>query len=246
MLVFPVLDLLRGQVVHGIAGRRRDYRPIRSILTPAVDPLAIAQVFRDHFGLTRLYLADLDAIAGEAPSLSLYTALQTLGFSLLIDAGMRTAVDAGPLLDAGIAGLVAGLETLASPEALAELVEVSGPEQLVFSLDLKDGQPLAAATWPAGDAGAIARAAIALGVRRILVLDLARVGTDDGPGTENICRQIKQSWPEVEVLAGGGVRGLHDLERLRRAGVDGVLVASALHDGRLRREDLTSYQSSSS
>ena len=80
--------------------------------------------------------------------------------------------------------------------------------------------------------------AIALGVRRVLVLDLARVGTNAGPGTDAFCKELKDSFPDVELLAGGGVRGREDLDRLRTSGVDGVLVATALHDGRLRRDEL--------
>jgi phosphoribosylformimino-5-aminoimidazole carboxamide ribotide isomerase len=238
MRIIPVLDLLRGQIVHAIAGRRHEYRPIRSTLTPSTGPLAVAEAFRDHFGLTTLYLADLDAIAGSPPSLTTYIALNNRGFGLLIDAGLRTAADAQPLCDAGLAAVVAGLETLAGPEALALLVKTVGAEHLIFSLDLKDGQPLVAAQWPVRDAAGLTGFAIEQGVRRLLVLDLARVGTGSGTGTEDFCQQIKQAWPEVEVLAGGGVRGREDLDRLRGRGVDGVLVASALHDGRLLREDL--------
>jgi phosphoribosylformimino-5-aminoimidazole carboxamide ribotide isomerase len=239
MRVFPVIDLMHGQVVHGIAGRRRGYQPIRSSLSAATNPLAIAEAFRDHFGLNFLYLADLDAISGAAPALATYIALQKAGFHLLVDAGLRTPTDAQPLLDAGVAGVVAGLETLAGPHMLTALVASVGPERLVFSLDLKERRPLGAAAWPARDAIAIANHAIGLGVRRLLVLDLARVGRGGGTGTEDICRQLKKAWPDVEVLAGGGVSGSEDLRRLRLCGVDGVLVASALHDGRLRREDLS-------
>ena len=64
MDVFAVLDLMQGQVVRGIAGRRREYQPICSRLTPSAAPLDVACGFRDHFGLTNLYLADLDAIGG--------------------------------------------------------------------------------------------------------------------------------------------------------------------------------------
>ena len=46
----------------------------------------------------------------------------------------------------------------------------------------------------------------------------------------------------MEVFAGGGVRDLADLGRLRQCGVAGVLVASALHDGRLRPEQLQALQ----
>jgi HisA/HisF family protein len=238
MRIFPVIDLLHGQVVHGVAGRRQSYQPIRSSLTPATDPLAIAEAFRAHFGLTCLYLADLDAIDGAAPALVTYTALQRAGFRLLIDAGLRTATAAQPLLDAGVAGVIAGLETLASPDELAELVHQAGAARVVFSLDLKNGQPLAAGTWSVMEPSKIAARAIALGVRRVLVLDLARVGTNAGPGTDAFCKELKDSFPDVELLAGGGVRGREDLDRLRTCGVDGVLVASALHDGRLRRDEL--------
>jgi phosphoribosylformimino-5-aminoimidazole carboxamide ribotide isomerase len=238
MQILPVLDLMHGQVVRGVGGRRHEYRPIISPLINSADPLAVAQAFRDHFGLTLLYLADLDAIAGSPPSIALFGALQDHGFTFLVDAGLRTAQDARPLLDASVAGVVAGLETLTGPDALRDLVQILGPERLVFSLDLKDGQPLAAVAWPDADCNAVARLAIAQGVRRILVLDLARVGQGGGTGTEGFCRELKRAWPDVEVLAGGGVRDRDDLARLRHASVDGVLIASALHDGRLRRADL--------
>jgi uncharacterized protein related to proFAR isomerase len=44
--------------------------------------------------------------------------------------------------------------------------------------------------------------------------------------------------PDVEIIAGGGVRGIEDLRRLKKKGIRGVLLASALHDGILRRKDL--------
>ena len=45
--------------------------------------------------------------------------------------------------------------------------------------------------------------------------------------------------PDVELVAGGGIRGVEDLLRLAEAGCDAVLVASALHDGRITIEDLS-------
>src|SRR5256886_15295063 len=99
MRILPVLDLMHGQVVRGIAGRRHEYRPIRSPLTTSAVPLAVARAFREHFGLIELYLADLDAIAGSPPALGTYADLQNDEFKLLIDAGLRSAADAAPLLE---------------------------------------------------------------------------------------------------------------------------------------------------
>lgn len=231
MRVVPVLDLKAGVVVRGIAGRRDEYRPWISPLANSSDPCAIAQVFRDRFGLKELYLADLDAIAGNKPEITLYQKLKNLGFSLWVDAGLRKVADAVPL-DA-VERPVAGLETLSHPDVLLEL----GPS-VVFSLDLKNGRPLISSPhWPT-DAWSIVETVLARGVSRVLILDLAQIGTQAGPTTADFCRRIKKHAPNVEVATGGGVRGRHDLQLLHDAGVDVVLVASALHEGKLDREDL--------
>ena len=73
---------------------------------------------------------------------------------------------------------------------------------------------------------------MALGITRLIVLDLARVGGGFGAGTEGLCRDIASTYPHVEVFAGGGIAGPEDLQRLEACGVRGALVASALHDGR--------------
>ena len=76
----------------------------------------------------------------------------------------------------------------------------------------------------------------AAGVERAIVLDLAAVGIGGGTPHLDFCRQWKGSAASMEIITGGGVRGVDDLVELRDAGVDGVLVASALHDGRLDRD----------
>ena len=95
------------------------------------------------------------------------------------------------------------------------------------------------AKWRTADAFGVAAQAIDLGVRRVLVLDLARVGVGTGTGTEALCARLTAAFPHVEISAGGGVRGVDDLRLLRNSGVQNVLVASALHDGRLTPNDLT-------
>jgi phosphoribosylformimino-5-aminoimidazole carboxamide ribotide isomerase len=84
------------------------------------------------------------------------------------------------------------------------------------------------------DALGLARRVVELGVRTLIVLDLARVGTGSGTGTEPLVRAIRGEFPDVELIAGGGVKTWADVDRLGEAGADAVLVASALHDGTLR------------
>ena len=246
MQIIPVIDLMGGLVVRGIAGRRHEYRPIKSRLCDDATPAAVGAALRSHFGFREAYVADLDSIAGADPAWSAYEELGRLGYSLRLDAGAATADQARRIAEFRggklFSAVVVGLESLASPTALAEMLASVGAERLVFSLDLKSQTPLTAAeAWRGLDALAIAGEALRLGVRRFIVLDLAQVGMSAGVGTEPLCRQLRALDAEMEIVAGGGVRGLRDLESLAAAGCDGALVASALHDGRLTAAMLGGY-----
>lgn len=240
--VVPVLDVKHGVAVHAIGGERAHYRPLRSVLHPGSEPLGLACAYREALGLNELYLADLDAIAGAPADLRLYSGLRSLGIHSWVDAGLRDASSLGPLLDAGVGTVVAGLETLRGPEALADMVQRVGPDRLVFSLDLRRGAALVAEEAPWGDPDplAIAERALALGVRRLLLLDLARVGRGQGTGTGPLLSALIAAHPGAELAVGGGVSGPSDLQSLAAAGAAGVLVGSALHDGRIGREAIAS------
>jgi phosphoribosylformimino-5-aminoimidazole carboxamide ribotide isomerase len=233
----PVIDLLGGRVVRGVAGRRDEYRPIQSRLIDSTQPRVIAQALIEHFLPARFYIADLDAIAGAPPAWRIYSELQGLGADLWIDAGVRSPAEAVALADAAIDGIVCGLETVPGPQELGEILAAIGAERVIFSLDLKCGEPMSiGASWPPS-AFVVAQTVIGLGIRRLIVLDLARVGTGVGTGTEELCERIIEANPDIELYAGGGIRGPEDLQRLAACGVRGALVASALHDGSITRAD---------
>lgn len=243
MIILPVLDLQKGVVVRGVGGRRHEYRPVRSCLTSSAAPVDVAEAFRQQLGLSELYLADLDAIAGGRPARELYATLQERGFKLWVDAGLGTAAQAAELAECGVDSLIAGLETLAGPAELTALCQQYGSSRIVFSLDLKGGQPVVrGASWASTEPRGLAEQALACGVQRLLILDLARVGENAGTGTEKLCGWLTGRQAHVEVTAGGGVRGLDDLRQLQRCGAHAVLVASALHDGRLQRRDLEEFR----
>jgi phosphoribosylformimino-5-aminoimidazole carboxamide ribotide isomerase len=239
MRVIPVIDLKAGQAVHAVAGKRAHYRPVRSSLHSGSDPLGLALAYRRALGLAELYLADLDSIAGAPPSLELLESLAANGFALWVDAGIRDrgAIDA--LRHCGATTLVAGLETLLGPAALLEVLEAAGPKRLAFSLDLHAGKPIFSpdADWGTTDPFALAEAVIRAGVRRIVLLDLARVGMGAGTGTTELLLGLCAAFPHLEITVGGGVAGPDDLAALDRAGASAALVGSALHDGRITAND---------
>jgi len=242
MQIIPVLDLLNGVVVRGVAGQRNEYRPIVSRLTDRSDALSVANAFRAYFGLTTLYVADLDAILNQRPNKEIYATLRSNGFRLLVDAGARGVDDLMNLIDAGVSTVIIGLESWPDTAALKSACNRYW-ERLTFSVDLKSGSPLGdLAKWDTDDPFKIASRAIAAGVWRMIVLDLAQVGVGAGLSTLPLCQRLRQEFPHVSLITGGGVRNAADLKPLREGGISGVLVASALHDGRLSADDIRCIQ----
>lgn len=241
MKIIPVLDILDQTVVRGVAGERDLYQPIQSCLTSSSEPLELARALRDEFALTEFYVADLDAILQRNQNRELYDRMLGDGFTLMLDCGLRTAADAETLASREGITLVAGLETLESPHELRELVQRFGAGRVVFSLDLKRGEPLV--NHSSGNAFAllhdpleIARLSREQGVTQMILLDLAQVGMGTGTGTEELCRTLHREEPALRLITGGGISQTADLIAQEEIGAAGVLVASALHDGRIGSE----------
>ncbi|MCU0959153.1 MAG: HisA/HisF-related TIM barrel protein [Pirellulaceae bacterium] len=243
--IYGVLDLQAGDIVHATGGRRATYQPVRSRIVASAAPRDVAQAFVQQLGLRAAYVADLDALAGHPPNLAALATIADAGLDVLIDAGCADAERARALTGfrsscGPLAGIAVALETLPDAALLAELVQTIGAERAVLSLDLLDGRPLARCQRLAGcRVEQIAELAWQAGVRRLLVLDLAAVGSGAGPMTVETCRRLSQRHAWDELISGGGVRHAADVAALAQAGCHGVLAGTALHTGALSRSELS-------
>jgi phosphoribosylformimino-5-aminoimidazole carboxamide ribotide isomerase len=243
MRVVPVLDLKGGLAVHAVRGERQFYAPVRSVLSPSADPVALARAFRDRLGSDACYVADLDAISGVGDHHAVVRAIAGLGLAVWLDAGVATAGDAHRAASGGARRVIVGTETLKDVRDLPGIVQgargaTSAGADCILSLDHRGGQLLGGSPAVAGiDANALATAAWAAGIRAFIVLDLARVGAGTGPETEP-ARRLRASLPAAEIVLGGGVRGKDDLRALAAAGYQAALVGTALHTGVLGPADL--------
>jgi phosphoribosylformimino-5-aminoimidazole carboxamide ribotide isomerase len=239
MRIVPVLDLKDGIVVHARRGRRAEYQPLRSSLVDGCEPVSVARALCAVCRTTTVYVADLNALAGEPADLATLAALSSAA-ELWVDAGATTPERTAALAGAGVARNVVGTESLAldvlgPPGAAAAGLSGRGrpTPPLVLSIDLRHGRlispiPELARRRPA----AAAPLATTLGVRELLVLDLARVGSGTGPPLRAVADLVR-ALPGLDIYAGGGVRDRDDLRALEAAGAAGALVATALHEGRV-------------
>ncbi|MGO8807215.1 MAG: HisA/HisF-related TIM barrel protein [Candidatus Bathyarchaeia archaeon] len=235
--IIPVIDILNGAVVHAVKGKRSEYRPIQSVVCDSSVPLQVAQAFK-ALGFGELYVADLDAIIDCSSN---FQALKRLadgsGLNLMVDAGVTSMDRAESLLSKGVSKLVVGTETLQNKGFVGEAVKRFGSERLIVSLDLNGDKVLAKPGFDGcADPLCLLREFKSLGVSQVIVLDLARVGSGEGVNVDFLGKVQKSL--TLNVYVGGGVRGISDLVELKNLGVSGVLVASALHSGKISVEEL--------
>jgi phosphoribosylformimino-5-aminoimidazole carboxamide ribotide isomerase len=230
MQIVPVIDLKGGVVVHARRGQRADYAPLRSPLVEGSEPIAVARALCGLCRTRTVYVADLDALAGEPADEATLTALCAAA-DPWVDAGATTPERAAALARAGVARNVVGTESV-GPDAPPASV-LGACAGLVLSVDLRDGRLISPDPRLAGR-GPSAAATLArdLDVREVLVIDLARVGSGSGPPLRAV-EELAGALPGVAIYAGGGVRDDADLRALGEAGATGALVATALHEGRI-------------
>jgi phosphoribosylformimino-5-aminoimidazole carboxamide ribotide isomerase len=227
MEIIPVIDLKGGVVVRARMGQRDQYRPIETPLSPTSDPVDVVRGLLSVSAFRTLYVADLDAIERRGDARTALARIKSAfpQTDVWVDNGLGDADAAQALLDEGTDHLVLGSE--AQTDHL--LVESLRDEpRVILSLDFRGdtfiGPPsllVTPAIWP----------------QRIIVMTLARVGSGAGPDLERLAAIAKLSGPR-RIYAAGGLRHAGDLDELKNAGIAGILVASALHDGRLTRADI--------
>jgi len=251
--IIPVLDLKDGLVVRGVRGERDGYLPVKSRLASSAEFTDILKAFYQAFRLREFYIADLDALMSgrRKNQLALLSAREKINIpqlSLMVDAGICNATGADEVYQAGVEKVIIGTETLPSFEVLSEIINaVAGPNCLVVSIDTKNRQVLSPSPEIAGLKPAeVIREIRRTGIREFILLQLARVGTGEGLDKPliqdclNVLKDIDGDY--ASLLVGGGVSGYEDLRWLADNGLEGALVASVLHDGRLDPDKIRELQ----
>jgi len=224
--IIPVIDVMGGKVVHAKQGDRDNYALLQSCLTQSHDPIQVMRDMLAFHPFSIIYIADLDAIIHGELNPAFYHEL-TLSFPYLtiyLDAGIKTKADWQTLASYSTIHPVIGSESLFDP---AWLLDSSVRKSSILSLDFRRGAFLG---------NELLLAEPRYWSEQLIVMNLDYIGAGSGPDL-NLLSEIQLKTTGA-VIAAGGVRGKADLNVLEQQGVVAVLIASALHDGRLTKDEL--------
>jgi phosphoribosylformimino-5-aminoimidazole carboxamide ribotide isomerase len=228
MDLYPAIDLLDGRAVRlyqGDYARETVYND---------DPVAQAKEFAAA-GARWIHVVDLDAARTGAPrNRDVIAAIcEAVDVPIQTGGGVRSEAAADALFELGVTRVVLGTAALEDPE-LVRLLASRHP--VAVGLDAR-GREVAVRGWEEGsgqDLLDVARGFADAGVEALIVTEIGRDGTLEGPDLDGLGEVLEAT--ELPVIASGGVGTLADviaLDALRSAGrrLSGAIVGRALYEG---------------
>ncbi|MEM0026933.1 MAG: HisA/HisF-related TIM barrel protein [Ignisphaera sp.] len=220
--IVPVIDIMNGVVVHAVAGRREEYKPLsKSVVASSPNPIDVLNGFK-KLGCRGVYIADLDAIIGRGSNEGVLDAALNLSFKVFADIGRNGIAKK----DNNNIVYVIGTEYLVYPN---ELDVLSGR---AISLDMKSNVVMFKNKQI--DVVKAANEVCNRNTKMVIALFLDRVGTARGFDVETL-KNIIDICKDVDIGVGGGLRDLNDIILLKKLGVKYAFVATAIHRGLIDR-----------
>lgn len=237
MYIIPAIDVIDGKAVRLTGG---DYNRMKIY---ANDPLEVARKMEDA-GIQRLHLVDLDG-AREKKIVN-YKVLERIAAntSLFIDFGGGVQSDESIRLafESGARQVTGGSVAVKNPDLFRKWLEEHGKEKIILGADVKDGK-IAVGGWQEKSGVGIydfLDEYVREGVKYVISTDISKDGYLKGPAVE-LYKGMTDRFPDLKVIASGGVAEMDDIRALSRLPLFGVIVGKALYEGKIALEELAEF-----
>lgn len=243
MRIIPAIDIINGKCVRlekGDFSKKKVY---------AEDPVEMAKSFEGE-GLKYLHLVDLDgAKSGKVKNLPILEKIKNKT-SLIVDfgGGIRSVDDINSLFDAGADQINIGSLSVNNPVAVYEILETFDPQKIILSPDVI-GNKIAIHGWQEQSEKDIFEFIAdfsSRGVSYYVCTDIEKDGMLTGSSIDlykSIIEKTSSEFPDLKLIASGGVKELSELEQLEELGLDGVIIGKAIYEGRIKLKYLRDYVS---
>ena len=225
MQIIPAIDIMDSQLVRLIKGdpSTKQHYPIWNPIEAAIEWA--------RRGAEMIHIIDLDAALGKTPNMEIIMELtHELDTPLQVGGGIRTVEKAQQLLDIGVKRIILGSMPIKAPEESQKLLNEYGPERIVVALDHKDGYIMVKG-WQESTERRLKvslREFIKRGYEWFLVTNINYDGTLNGPDVSTYSKIST----EARIIASGGVSSAQDIEKLKKTGVEAVVIGKALYENR--------------
>ena len=237
MIIIPAIDIISGKAVRLTKG---DYSQKKEY---ADNPVEVAKTF-EIAGITHLHVVDLDGAKASKPENLEVLRNITSQTKLKVDfgGGVKSNESLDAVFESGAKQVTAGSIAAKNPKLVHEWIDTHGAERIILGADVIE-EKIAISGWQEDsglDLFPFLESYISKGVRYCICTDVSKDGMLQGPSID-LYRKILKSFPELQLIASGGVAQLDDLKQLAQIGVYGAIVGKAYYEGRISLEELANF-----
>ena len=239
--IIPAIDIIEGKCVRLTKG---DY-DTKKIYDD--DPVEVAKRF-ESYGISRLHVVDLDG--AKSQHIVNHKVIEKIAdhTSLVIDfgGGIKSDEDIDIAFASGASLVTIGSVAVKNPEMFYRWVEQFGPQKVILGADVKNGL-ISINGWKEegnDELMPFLRKYTDKGIENVLCTDISKDGMLEGPAIE-LYKRIMAEFPEMHLIASGGVSNMEDIVALEEAGIPAVVFGKAFYEGRITMDELTEFLSKS-
>lgn len=238
--VIPSIAIRKGRVVKMRKGDPASEKAYDE------NPLDLAKRFEDS-GIEIVHLVDLDGAEHGSPKNYHVLEAMSAHTDLKIDftGGISTDGDIGKAFEFGASYVTAGSIAVTNPHLFSSWIISYGRERITLGADVTDikSKQIAFRGWTKKSSSTLfehLQGFYDYGLKFVKSTDVSRDGVLEGPAFE-FYTEILNKFPNLNVFASGGVRGIDDIKRLNELGVYGVIFGKAYYEGILKLKDLEQF-----
>ena len=226
--LIPAIDIIEGQCVRLTKGDY-DQKKVYG------QPLEMAQEF-ERIGYKRLHMVDLDGAKSKHIVNDNVLRSVTTETQLVVDfgGGIKTDEDIEKAFAAGASMVTVGSIAVTQPDLFLGWLDKYGAERLILGADVRNGK-ISINGWKEDsteDLLPFLKKYIEAGVRNVLCTEISKDGTLQGPAID-LYKRVMDAYPDLHLIASGGVSGIDDIETLDKAGIPAVVFGKAIYEGRI-------------
>lgn len=232
--IIPAIDIIDAKCVRlsqGDYAQKKVYNE---------NPLEVAKEFEDN-GIKRLHLVDLDG--AKSNRIVNYKVLETIAThtNLTIDfgGGLKTDDDLRIAFESGASMVTGGSIAVKNREMFLSWLKKYSSEKIILGADAKHEQ-IAVSGWQEGTSLNLfdfLKDYVAEGVSKIICTDISKDGMLQGSNVD-LYVKIKKQFPDLYVIASGGISSIDDILNLNEHGIDGVITGKAIYEGKISLKEL--------
>ena len=227
--LIPAIDIINGQCVRLTKG---DYNQ-KKVYND--NPVEVAKHF-EELGFKRLHVVDLDGAKSKHIVNDGVLKEITKATNLVVDfgGGIKTKDDIEKAFEAGASMVTVGSVAVTNRQLFLDWIEIYGAERLILGADVRNGK-ISINGWKEDSSEELLpflKHYVDKGIKNVLCTEISKDGTLQGPAID-LYKDIMKAYPDMHLIASGGVSSNDDITDLNNAGIPAVVFGKAFYEGKI-------------